>query len=67
MKELKYHVSCADGKISVKIKIEITFNFRLQRRAIQLVVLVPVGLSSLLRHLQQFLLDIEVSSGHLTV
>ena len=41
----KYHVSSIDGKISVKIKIEITFIFRLHRHPIQLVMFVPVGLS----------------------
>ena len=41
----KYHVSCTDGKISVRINIEITFIFRLHRRPMKLVVLVPVGLS----------------------
>ena len=46
----KYHVSCTDGKITVRIKIGITFIFRLQRRSIQLPVSVPVGLSSFLRH-----------------
>ena len=30
---------------ALKIKIEITFNLRLHRRPVQLVVLVPVGLS----------------------
>ena len=37
---LKYHVSCTDGKNSVRIKIEITFIFRLHRRPFQLVMLV---------------------------
>ena len=32
----KYYVSCTDGKVWVTIKIEITFNFRLRRRPIQL-------------------------------
>ena len=39
----KYLVPCTDGKISVRIKIAITFIFRFHRRPIQLVVLVPVG------------------------
>ena len=44
MNFFKYHVSCTDGEISVRIKIEITFIFRLHRRPIQLVLFVPVGL-----------------------
>ena len=59
---LKHHVPCTDGKISVRIKIEITFFFRLHRRPIQLVVLVPVGLSLLWWHRQQVLLVVKVSS-----
>ena len=43
----KYRVSYTDGKISVRIKIGITFFFRFHRRPIQLVVFVPVGLSLL--------------------
>ena len=58
----KYHVSCADEKISVKL--EITFNFRRHRCLIQLVVLVPLDL-------RQILLVVEVCSidwpGKLTV
>ena len=42
----KYHVSCTDGKISVRIKIRITFIFRFHCHPIHLVVFVPVGLSS---------------------
>jgi hypothetical protein len=42
----KYHVSCTDGKISVRIKIEITFIFRFHCHPIQLIVFVPVGLLS---------------------
>ena len=42
---LKYHVSSSDGKVSGKIKTEIIFIFRLHRRPIRLVMLVPVGLS----------------------
>ena len=38
---------------SVRIKIEITFIFRFHRQPIQLVVFVPVGLFSFLRHLLQ--------------
>ena len=41
----EYHVSCTDGKISVRIKIGITFIFRLHRHSIQLVMLAPVDLS----------------------
>ena len=67
----KYHVSCTDGKISVRIKIAITLIFRFRRRPIQLVVFVTVGLSSFLRHLWQVLLYVEVFSvarlGQLTV
>jgi hypothetical protein len=57
----KYHVSCTDGKISFRIKIGITFIFRFHRRPIQLVVFVPVGLSSFL-HLLQVSLGVEVST-----
>ena len=39
---IKYHVSCTDRKISVRIKIGITFIFRFHRRPIQTVVLFPV-------------------------
>ena len=56
---------------SVRIKIGITFIFRLYRRPIQLDMFVAVGLSSFLRHLRQVLLGVEVSSvarpGQLTV
>jgi hypothetical protein len=38
-----FSVSWTDGKISVRIKIEIIFIFRFHRRPIQLVVFVPVG------------------------
>ena len=38
----KYHVSCTDGKISVRIKIGITFIFRFLRRPIQLVVFIQL-------------------------
>ena len=58
----KYHVSCPDGTISVRIKIRITFIFRFLRRPIPLIVLVPVGLSSLFWHLRQGLLVVEISS-----
>ena len=44
---LKHHISCTDGKISVKIKIEITLICRFDRHPIQLVMFVPVGLSSI--------------------
>ena len=46
----------------IRIKIQITFIFRFYSRCIQLVVFVPVGLSSFLQHLQQVLLGVEVSS-----
>ena len=39
----KHHVSCTDGKISVTIKIVITFIFRFRRRSILLVVFVTVS------------------------
>ena len=42
----KYHVSCTDRKISVRIKIGFTFTFRLDRLTIQLVVFVPVSTTS---------------------
>jgi hypothetical protein len=57
----KYHVSCTDGKISVGIKIGITFIFWLHLHPIQLVVFVPIDLSSFL-HLRHVLLGVEVSS-----
>ena len=67
----KYHVSCADGKISLRIKIEITFIFRFHFRPIQLVVFIPVGLSLFLRHLRQILLGVKTSPvarpGQLTI
>ena len=47
---------------ALKIKIEITFNLRLHRRPIQLVMFVPVGLPSFLRYRRQVLLGVEVSS-----
>ena len=58
----KYHVSCTDGKTSVRIKIGITFIFRFHRRPIQLVVFIPIGLSYLLRHRRQILLGVKVPS-----
>ena len=64
-----YHFSWTYGKISVRIKV-ITFIFRFRRRPIQLVMFVPVALSSFLRHFLQVLLGVEVCSvalpGHLT-
>ena len=42
----KYHVSCTGWKISVRILIVITFIFMFHRRPIQLVVFIPVVLSS---------------------
>ena len=51
----KYRVSCADGKISVSIKIAITFIFRFHRRPIQLFVFVPISLSWFLHHRQVLL------------
>ena len=67
----KYHLSCTYGKISVTIKIGITFIFKFHQRPVQLVAFLPVGLSSILRHLRQVLLGIEVSfvarPGQLTV
>ena len=51
MNVFKYHVSCTDGKISVK-KIGIILIFRFRRRPIQLVLFVPVGLPSFLHLLQ---------------
>ena len=62
MDVFKFHVLCTDGKISVRIKIGITFILRFHRNPIQLVVFVPVGLPSFLRHLLQVLLDVKVSS-----
>ena len=59
------HISCTDGKISVGIKIGITFNFSFHRRPIQLLVFIPVGLSSFLRR-RQILLGVEVSSSVVT-
>ena len=44
----KCHVSSTNGKISVRIKIEITFIFRLHCRSIQSVMLVAVGLVKIL-------------------
>ena len=41
----KYHFSSTDRKMSVRIKLEIIFIFRLRCHPIQLVMLVPVGLS----------------------
>ena len=41
----EYHVTRTDGNISIRIKIEITFIFRLDRRLIQLYMLVHVGFS----------------------
>ena len=37
----KYQFLCTNGKISIRIKIEIIFIFRLHRRPIQLVMSVP--------------------------
>ena len=48
---IEYHVSCTAGKISVGIKIGITFIFRFHRRPMQLVVIVPVALLSFLRQI----------------
>ena len=58
----KYHIPCTDGKISVTIKIKITFNFGLNHCFNQLVVFVHAELSSLLWHRRQVLLVVEVSS-----
>ena len=64
----KCRVACTRGEISVRIKIAIAFNFRFP---IQLVVFVPVGLSSFLRYLLQVFLGVQVPSvtrlGQLTV
>ena len=53
------------------VKIGITFIFRFHRHPIQLVVFVPVGLSSFIRRLLWVFLGVEVSSvarpGQLTV
>jgi hypothetical protein len=46
----KYHVSCTDGKISVRIKIGIIFNFSFHHRPIQVVVFFHVGLPLFLWH-----------------
>jgi hypothetical protein len=62
----KYHVSCTDGKISVSIKIGITFIFRFHRCPIQLIMFVPVDLSSFLRQFQQILLGVDVFCPHPT-
>ena len=53
----KYHVSCTDGKIPVRIKLELPFF----TSSHSIVVFFPVGLSSLSRNFQQFLLGVEVS------
>ena len=55
----KYHVSCTDGKVSVRIKIGITFIFRFHYRPIQIVVFFLVGVSLLSQHFQKVLLDVE--------
>ena len=59
------------GKISVRMKTEIIFIFRLHRRPIQLDAFVPLGFSSFLRHLRQVLLGVVIFSvarvGQLTV
>ena len=47
---------------TLKIKIEINFIFRLHHCTIQLVVFVPVRLSSVLLHRRQVLLGFKVSS-----
>ena len=49
----KYHVSCTNGKILVKI-IYFYYLF-FQRRPVQCCVFFPVGFSSLMRHFQQVL------------
>ena len=59
MNVFKYHVSCTDRKISVRIKIGITFIFRFRRRPIQLVLFVPMYLSSICGLLLQVLLGID--------
>ena len=49
----KYHVSCIDGKISVRINL-LSYLF-FHRRPIQQLWFFPVGLSSLIQHFQQVL------------
>ena len=61
VKIFKYHGSSKDGNISARIKFEITFMFRLHGRPIQLVKLIPVGLSLTLLNHQQVLF-VNVSS-----
>ena len=58
-------------RFQLESKFELPVFFRLHRRPIQIVVFVPVGLSSSLRHLWQVFVFVEVSSvtwlGQLTV
>ena len=56
----KYHVSCTDEKISVRIIYFYYLFFHC--RPIQCCVFFPVGLLTLMRHFQQVLLGVEVSS-----
>jgi hypothetical protein len=58
-------ISCTDGKILVRINIGIAFIFRSHPGPIQLVVFVPVGLSSFLHLLQVFLgvEDVRTTKG----
>ena len=70
--KFNYNISLRIWRTSIlRVKIENTFIFRFHRRPIQLLLFVPVGLSSSLRHLMQVLLGVEVSSvarpGQLTV
>ena len=64
-KVFKYHVSGTGGKISVKIKVGITFIFRFHRRLIQLIVFVQLqrstaqaGRQNKLRHPTRFAEDV---------
>ena len=59
---LLYATSLLSMEPWARIKIGITFIFRLRHRPIQLVVFVLVGLSSFLLHRRQVLLGVEVSS-----
>ena len=52
----KYHVSYTDGKISVRIKLELSFS---PSSHLIVVFLFPVGLSSLSRHFQQVILGVK--------
>ena len=54
----KYHVSCADGKISVRIKLELPFSPSSHSIVVFLFLL---GLLSLSRHFQQILLGVVSS------